>query len=164
MNKKVLVIALALAMLALPMSAVLAKNNLKFIDVAGTLTITPTAITVPKPAGESGNVVLVVTGNTATWSGGIDGVADASGHFLAHNAGTPDAYTTARNIHTFTNAEVDGKQGGLTIISVGSSLAHGQWRIVSGTGELAGIHGQGTWSTIALPFLYEYEGTVHFDP
>lgn len=165
-KKKVLVIAVALmavAMLALPMCTVCAKNNLKFIHVQGDMMVTAQGTLEFTPAGESSNQILVVTGNTMTWTGGIAGDADASGHFLAHNFGTPDAYSTARNIHTFTDAVVDGKQGDMTIITVGS-YNQGHWRILSGTGELAGIHGEGTVWPIVAPAYWGYEGTVHFDP
>jgi len=41
----------------------------------------------------------------------------------------------------------------------------GKWVIVHGTGDLAGLHGQGTvWHTRTGPACFEYEGQIHFDP
>ena len=39
----------------------------------------------------------------------------------------------------------------------------GTWVIISGTGELANLHGQGTWWNLGLG-QFEYEGQIHFDP
>jgi hypothetical protein len=149
-----------------PMSMVYAKNNPKFIDVSGQLFIWGGGDVVPTPAGVSGNVILVVTGNDVEWTDdlagdGLAGTGTANGHFLVHNYGTPDGWFSARNIHTL-EAEVDGQSGTLTIISAGTTQGH--WRILKGTGELANLHGQGTWETVTAPVLYSYEGRVHFDP
>ncbi len=41
----------------------------------------------------------------------------------------------------------------------------GTWVIISGTGGLANLHGQGTWWHTRTGFTgLEYEGQVHFDP
>lgn len=41
----------------------------------------------------------------------------------------------------------------------------GTWVIISGTGGLANLHGQGTWWHSSTGFNgLEYEGQVHFDP
>jgi hypothetical protein len=41
----------------------------------------------------------------------------------------------------------------------------GTWVIISGTGGLANLHGQGTWWHSRTGFTgLEYEGKVHFDP
>ena len=41
----------------------------------------------------------------------------------------------------------------------------GTWVIISGTGGLSGLHGQGTWWHSRTGFAgLEYEGQVHFDP
>lgn len=62
--------------------------------------------------------------------------------------------------------EVDGKFGTLTIKTNGSGPFplpvdwSGTWVILSGTGELENLHGQGTWWG-DLPNL-EYEGKAHF--
>ena len=41
----------------------------------------------------------------------------------------------------------------------------GPWVIISGTGGLVGLHGQGTWWHSGIGFAnLEYAGQVHFDP
>jgi hypothetical protein len=41
----------------------------------------------------------------------------------------------------------------------------GTWVITGGTGDLAGVHGQGTWWHIRTGFTgQEYEGQIHFEP
>ena len=164
MKKKflcVFVSLLVVVMFNLSISTVFAKNNTKFLDVNGQLIIWGGGQLVFTPAGKSGNTRLDVTGNAVEWTGDLEGIGFADGNFLLHNFGTPDAWSTALNIHTL-EAEVDGQTGTLTIITTGSDT--GTWRILKGTGELANLHGQGTWKTVIPPALYNYEGQVHFDP
>jgi hypothetical protein len=41
----------------------------------------------------------------------------------------------------------------------------GTWRIVHGSGDLANLHGQGTWWHTPTGYtFFDYEGQVHFDP
>ena len=41
----------------------------------------------------------------------------------------------------------------------------GTWVIISGTGDLTNLHGQGTWwYSRAKPYIFNYEGQIHFDP
>ncbi len=41
----------------------------------------------------------------------------------------------------------------------------GTWRIVHGSGDLANLHGQGTWWHTQTGYaFFDYEGQVHFDP
>jgi hypothetical protein len=152
------VFLLAVAMLTLPMSMACAKNNLKFIDVSGQTIIYGGGDLVFTPAGDSGNAILVVSGNSVEWTGGIAGTGSADGHFLLHDYGTPDTWMTMTNVHTL-DAEFGGKSGTLTIMS-----NHGFWTIISGTGGFANCHGQGKIWAIMAPVLWGYEGTIHFDP
>jgi hypothetical protein len=164
MNKKVLGVFVSLfvvAMLTLPMSTVYAKNTPKFIDVNGQIIILGGGSQEFTPAGNSGNVILVISGNTVQWTGDIAGSGSADGHFLLHKGGSG----TATNIHTV-NAVVDGKSGTLTIITV-QAKNQTNWIILSGTGDLANLHGRGTWAPNLItpfPFDYFYSGYVHFDP
>ena len=154
MNKKILVIALTLAMLALPISMVFAKNNTKFIDVSGSLTALGTAPPVFTPVGNSDQIKVTITENTMMWGGSFeDSIAVASSHWMVHNNGI-----TAWNIQLL-DAEFDGKSGTITILS-----AQGNWRILGGTGDFTNIHGKGTIAVVAAPFLYSFEGQIHYDP
>jgi len=49
-----------------------------------------------------------------------------------------------------------GRPGGVVSIE-------GKWVIISGTGGLANLHGQGTWKG-PVSGWYDYEGQVHFEP
>jgi hypothetical protein len=42
-------------------------------------------------------------------------------------------------------------------------VLEGTWVIISGTGGLENLHGQGTWHSLGVQ-LNEYSGQVHFDP
>jgi hypothetical protein len=71
---------------------------------------------------------------------------------------------------TFTGT-VDGKIGSLNILleakfsrpTVTYPSLEGTWVIISGTGELANLHGQGTWHNSPGQVLV-YDGQMHFDP
>ena len=73
-------------------------------------------------------------------------------------------------IATFEYFIVDGKSGGLVMRLHGKSGEpgtewSGKWVILKGTGELEGIHGQGTWSGLGWPVgNIPYEGWIHFEP
>ena len=154
MNKKILVIGLAVAMLALPISMVFAKNNPKFMEVSGQLQILGGATTELTPAGNSDNVKLVVTGNSMMWTGSFeDSISVSHGRWMIHKD-----HVTATNIHIM-QAEFDGKTGTLTI-----TTSMGGWRIISGTGDFANCHGHGTSYPIVYPVLFGYEGIIFFDP
>jgi hypothetical protein len=159
MNKKmfsVFVSFMAVAMLTLPMSMVFAKNNPKFIDVSGNLTALGTAPPVFTPVGNSDQVKITVTGNSLMWGGSFeDSISIADSRWVAHpGVGKITGYT----IHIMT-ANFDSKSGTLTIAS-----ASGHWRIIAGTGDFVNCRGQGTITTVTAPFLYYYEGQIHYDP
>ena len=45
----------------------------------------------------------------------------------------------------------------------GPGVLKGTWVIISGTDELANLHGQGKWTNLVGAEFY-YEGQIHFDP
>jgi hypothetical protein len=76
-------------------------------------------------------------------------------------------YGHYKGIVTLTGT-VLGEEGTLEILFVGTSpgdIAYwtGTWRILSGTDDLANLHGQGTFESNDLMDIH-YEGKVHFDP
>jgi hypothetical protein len=151
----VFVSVLAVAMLTLPMSTVFAKNNPKFIDVSGTLTALGTSPPVFTPVGNSDQVKITITGNSLMWGGSFeDSISIADGRWVSHKG----VKVTAWNKHVMT-ANFDGKSGTLTIIAT-----QGNWRIIGGTGDFVNCRGQGTSSVVTAPYLYYYEGQIHFDP
>jgi hypothetical protein len=107
---------------------------------------------------------------SVTWSGDIDGDTEYEGVLMLHNwvppMGGPE---TTVNIHEriyFESVTVLGKEGSLTLaVCLGGSKGVFRWTIIDGTGELANLHGHGTyWQTDPEQGLYDYEGYVHFDP
>jgi hypothetical protein len=85
----------------------------------------------------------------------------------------PSGFWNVRGL-SFFDGTVDGKEGSLVILFVGKKtgepfLWSGQWVILSGTGELADLHGQGTWWGPGalepwVPGDLEYSGQIHFKP
>ena len=72
-----------------------------------------------------------------------------------------------KGLVTFTGT-VKGVSGTMEIMFLGKSPGDiftwsGTWRIISGTGGLANIHGNGTWESPTAYGLY-YQGHIHFAP
>jgi hypothetical protein len=102
------------------------------------------------------------------WTGSITGHADDFGEAVIHSAGPWYYWGTV----PFESATVKGKTGGLMISVYGSrpNMAaewEGTWEITSGTGDLAGVWGQGTWEgpgwqgDPVVPGLIYYSGKIH---
>ncbi|MBN1811945.1 MAG: DUF3224 domain-containing protein [Anaerolineae bacterium] len=163
--KKVLV-ALLLVWLVLPVAVHAGPPT----DVEGDFVYVPAVVSL-RQAGD--NLFLEAT-DTATWTGAFVGTSTEEYVVVLHGAtgvfGTPDFGFEKANYKgtvTFTG-EVEGKTGTVEILFVGKSpgdLADwtGTWRIISGTGELANLHGTGVFWNNAIMDIH-YEGQIHFDP
>jgi len=154
MNKKILgfVLVIAVVMLTFPIFSVYATDNPKLMEVSGEIISLGGATIVLTPAGNSDNVKWTITGHSFQWTGSFEGISIADGRWMFHKDSR-----SAWNIHTL-QAEFDGKSGTLII-----KIAGHNWRIISGTGDLANLHGQGTTWRIEGP-VFGYEGQVHFNP
>jgi len=131
----------------------------------------------PLPAKMADGTVFLNTWEEGNWSGGIEGISrDEPCRVVIHGAdGFPPTSFDFRwytGISISEESIVDDKTGGLVIRLVGKAefgqMWHGKWVILSGTGELEGIHGQGTWWGLGAPGLnqwgyVDYEGWIHFD-
>jgi hypothetical protein len=164
MNKKILfsILVLTLVLFSAPtIGVVIAKQS---TEVSGTIELTSVVpAQPPKVAEESDNRVLTMN-IIEEWNGGIEGVATAQAIWIVHNApliGNPDAWINFHAIITFSDVTVLGQSGGLTI-RIRGAKTECHWTIISGTGDLANIHGQGKASLDTEP--YTYTGKVHFDP
>jgi hypothetical protein len=103
-------------------------------------------------------------------TGTFEGESSGEGVVVAHCSGS----FNFKGLLNFEEMTVDGKTGGLTM-SVSGRLADptgewtGNWFVVSATGELEGLHGQGKWwgpgaGGPGLPGHLDYDGKVHFHP
>jgi hypothetical protein len=113
---------------------------------------------------------FLTTFENGVWSGTFEGTSTEDGKVVIHCSGA----WSFNAIVTFDAVTVDGKSGTLEMSVVGkrpdgTSDWAGKWVILSGTGELANLHGQGTWWGPGAPApgqwgdIY-YGGQVHFAP
>lgn len=168
MRKKTLleiVATLAIALvLTMSMSVVYATTP---ETVNGSFTSTRTIYAVRR-AGESDNVIIDLSVN-ALWIGDIAGSSTSDSRWVLHYLPLPGAKGTA-NMHGYNtmSATVDGKSGILTMLIEGridkDFVGDGTWQIISGTDELANLHGQGTWGPSETPGVTAYTGQIHWDP
>ena len=95
---------------------------------------------------------------------GTDGTFDRRLVFHDYLSGLPNSWITQHGIITI-DATFDDMEGTLYIRTSANSKVSpdGEWRIIGGTGELANLHGQGTFDHVN-PFIFNYEGQVQFDP
>lgn len=167
MKRKILLIVLALTgvLVATPyVGVVYAKPS---TSVSGAIMITGYIPLEILPRGNSDNVAMKVL-LTAMFTGDIAGTTTYEAIWIIHNR----EVNLGANMHEkiiFETVTVLGKTGSLTLeANMGSkrpadSVWH--WTILGGTGELAGLHGHGTWAPENPgDFVEYYEGEVHFDP
>lgn len=168
MNRKLLVVFVALmtiATLSIPLA-----NATPPTSVSGTIKVTNfVPLGMPSFEGKSDNAIMTGT-MSVTWAGDITGDTTYEAIMMLHNLVLPMGNSVPTiNVHEtifFPTVKVLGKSGSLTL-QVNANLARGRnefsWTILSGTGELVNLKGQGIYYLVAEP-LYIYEGQVHFDP
>ncbi|MDH3399085.1 MAG: DUF3224 domain-containing protein [Acidimicrobiia bacterium] len=136
------------------------------IDVGGTWFYVPDDFD-PEPTKVAGQNVFISNGDVGTWANptpvGLEGISIEAFVVVAHKK-----HGTYQGRMDFTG-EVDGKAGTLVIKANGSGPWppgpgsgdwSGSWVILSGTGDLSNLRGQGSWWG-PLGFL-NYDGKVHF--
>ena len=107
------------------------------------------------------------------WDGDISGTGVLSMNWTNLNVGDSDERGIGNGVVTLTSGlSVFGisKTGTLTIglhnvVTLGDKSGGG-WRILKGTGELQGLHGQGSLELVSyLPkIVVGYTGEAHFEP
>ena len=131
-------------------------------DAAGEWKYLPTLVDF-KQAGP--NLFLYGT-DVGTWTGTFDGESTEDFVVVCH----PKAgFSFYKGTIEFTGT-VDGQEGTLTIKTNGKqesdtcdpspAIWHGRWVIIGGTGDLADLHGNGTFTGPSLDL--DYEGQIHF--
>jgi hypothetical protein len=154
-------VALAVALLfSMSMSV---AHATKPIPVEGQIIIQGYTSMVPNPSGESDNSIITLS-LYGVFVGDIAGSYTSESLWVRHNVGAPDVWTNVHAVDTISPATVMDKTGTLTFMLNGKTGQEGNWVIVGGTGELANLRGQGTYSPGANPVTVNYEGQVHFDP
>jgi len=117
-----------------------------------------------------GNTFLDTT-EVGQWTGTFSGVSTEIGKVVRHSSG----FASFKGAVSFVG-NVGNKSGTFEMLAVGSkpdpsSEWEGMWVIISGTGDLATLHGQGTWwgpgYSSANPTEWGdiyYSGEIHFEP
>jgi len=169
-KKKILVIALAVAMLVLPISVVFATKPMT-MTLTGTYIITGAGDSYDFQASESDNFLYKTRNAPTVWTGDIIGVTNNHGNWLSKGGPVLMGGELAVMIMTFKFEDVTindvGETGfvGSGALSIG--LAHTPSRtevfIKSGTGDLSSIRGKGTLTALN-PFVYTYEIVVKINP
>lgn len=164
--KKVL-LALFAVCLVLPMAAYAEPQT----DVVGDFTYLPTGCDEERWAND--NQFVSSCHDTGDWyNGDFAGTSEEVYSVAFHGAAEGGfmygyEYAFYKGNVTFTGT-VDGKTGTLELLFIGRSPGalddwNGTWRILSGTGELANLHGNGVHWANGLGDVH-YEGQIHFDP
>ena len=162
MRKKILPIILFVCIIAVLFSQSLVAYAKPPMTVSGTFDYT-FEITDTREA--NGNLFVYAT-EDEVWTGDFEGTAQAVFRVGMFRSGFWNVWLRS----TFTGT-VLGKEGTLVIQLVGKKLGvedwNGHWVIISGTGELEGLRGRGTWWGPGFdapgPDIY-YAGKVHFEP
>jgi hypothetical protein len=134
----------------------------KPMPATGNMTVTSFSFTVVKTA--NGNTFIDFV-NTEAMSGTFAGTSASVIRVIVHPSGDFNVV----HMMTFTGT-VDGRSGTMIIKfeGKGTGFAYGapvsaQWVIQKGTGDLATIHGTGTFEGNAL-IGGTYSGQIHFSP
>jgi hypothetical protein len=168
MNKKILVIALVVAMLILPICSVFAVKPEPTMTLTGTFQVYPENIPgVPwsSPyartflAGESGIRQFKWKDLPQEMFGDIEGLGTYTGNWAVKNAGTPDAEASTVAIVVIEDAVVAGIGTGNLKIKAKDMT----YKIISATGELEGLKGEGTIEMLT-GVLYSYSLEVQINP
>jgi len=122
---------------------------------------------------EAGCNTFLPTYDEADWTGTFEGEATDYGTVVIHCNGKV-SYKGTSSFVGEVHGESGTRSGTLEMSSVGKCCDEnghwkGQWVILSGTGELATLRGEGTWFGPGAGGLYNYgevgyEGNIHFEP
>jgi len=164
---------LALMLLASASTAITVQAS-KPTEVSGTYSpLPPPSQNIVTSDGKSDNtnqdVVLRVN-----WQGSISGTGTIEMSSTNLNVGTIEERGVIHGVCTLTTGISilgDVKAGSLTL-KLHNVIEHGDknggvWRIVGGTGDLEGLHGEGTLEmTVFQPplIVIAYEGQIHYEP
>jgi hypothetical protein len=134
-------------------------------EVGGLWQYTPYFVSVRMADGNT----FLETFEEAIWTGDFDGESTEDGQVVIRASGS----WSYKGIVSF-EGTVDGRSGTMEMFVAGRrpdgfSDWQGRFVILSGTGELASLRGQGTWWGPGAPDLGQqgdifYSGKIHFEP
>ena len=156
MNEKVLVIAVAVVA-----SVILATQFVGAVPATESMAVNFTSIGLGvvtsswRQAGESDTWINTAVHNLL-WQGDFEGNSVMEVRLVFYDYGTPDQTYTYHEIVTFTGTFLQEYTGTLTIMG-----GQGNWRVMSGTGELSNLRGQGKMQ-LSGPGTWSFTGQVHF--
>jgi len=117
----------------------------------------------------AGGNTFLDTVEVGVWTGTFEGDSTEDGEVVIHSTGA----WSFRGTVSFSQVTVDGKSGTLEMHVVGKRPDaftdwEGSWVITGGTGDLADLHGEGTWwgpgaPDIGLQGDIYYAGQIHFE-
>ena len=159
------VAAVALTGLAMVGQPDASADKVKVEEFYGTGFRTPSVVTVSETLSNcsdsdpSTNVVLQTNTGTVTYTGIIEGAGEVLTKLLANSCVPGQSHNTFRVLDTFESLTVAGRTGGAVVEIVGSGrvpapgvvLNDNTIRILCGTGELKGIHAEGTLTASVGP-------------
>jgi hypothetical protein len=163
--KRLLLIPLLLSMVVLGAAPAVASPPQ---EAAGEWTYVPDLAGLTfRPAG---NATFIHGSEDSTFTGTFEGTSYDEFVVRCIQKGPETVLNTGKLMIEFTG-EVDGRVGGLTIMALGKqdsttcgpsgAIWYGTWVILGGSGELANLHGHGTWTGPSLAL--DYAGEIHFD-
>ena len=161
MNKKILGVFASLLVVALFATLMSSAYATPPTPVEFTITVVTPGDTTPDPSGKSDTSIVTKSNFITDCTGDIVGSGSFDVREVVRKGG---AYKTSTGLYVITGT-MDSKSGTLYIkTSVNTKDPQpSKWRIVSGTGDFANLHGQGTFVFIPNTGLV-FTGKVHFDP
>lgn len=166
MNKRIFLAVLFLAALlsATPFFGIVCAKPIETLSGTAVVDIFSSTTLDARTAGNSDNTILEIL-ITEMWQGDIEGVGKGISIWVSHGWPIPGWTLNIHEKLTFSGATVLGKSGSFTmelIFQESETRSKGYWTILSGTDELANLHGHGILDLSTFP--YEYSGQVHFNP
>lgn len=119
---------------------------------------------------EAGNTTFLYGTEASTFTGTFVGTAEDTFVVVCHQAKPDLVRTFVKGTIDFVGT-VEGASGTMVVQFIGKQTSavcapsaaewSGTWTVIDGTGNLADVHGQGTWT--GPSFDLDYTGQIHFD-
>jgi uncharacterized membrane protein len=134
------------------------------IHISGKILVLGASLTSGKQAGQSDNAIVYLSLN-GKFTGSIAGSYTSESRWVYHNYQQSDQWISVHAVDTISaTVTIDSVQytGTLFFMINGKAADGGNWVIIGGTGDLANLHGQGTFTPAGVG--QDYEGQIQFNP